>query len=515
MKFVLDDAKLDALLAPHDSSRRPGVALGIAHHGIPVYSRWLGLADAGLPMALAPGIRMRIGSTSKHFTCLCIMLLAEDGKLTPGDSLRRHLPDLKPWADGVTLAQVMSHTGGVRCSLDLLTLTDNIIGTPLPHAAQVDLLHRVETTSFAPGSDWMYSNGGYVLLTEIVRRLSGMSFEAFLQERILKPAGLFESFARPLDTDIVPYTASLHMREADGSYRRGLFGPEIGGEGNIMSTVGDMLRWLRHLNAPQVGSAETWRAMCEPVLLTGGGSTCYGFGLVNSRYRGLPVLYHTGGVIGGTCQMLKARSLGLDIIAMTNSYDALAAKIVNQILDACVEGLDTAPQSVPGPFKTGNFLNPDTGRFLRLVEKEGGPAADMGLAQIPLIRRADGSAWILSNFADGMTLREDAAGITVEEYGRVEHLHPLPDAPADANHAIIGSWDARELTARARVEAGEPATLTITGNHGSARYTLLPQAEGIWAVIGDAGPAGQIEHRDGALLLSSVSTRRLRFDRAA
>lgn len=515
MRLVLDEAKLDALLSPYDSSRRPGVALGIACDGVPVYTRWLGLADVGLPMALAPGIRMRIGSTSKHFTCLCIMLLAEEGKLAIGDSLRRHLPDLKPWADGVTLAQVMSHTGGVRCSLDLLTLTNSIIGTPLPHAAQVDVLKHVDTTSFAPGTFWMYSNGGYVLLTEIVRRLSGLSFEAFLRERILKPAGLFETFARPLDTDFIPHTASLHMRQSDGSYRRGLFGPEIGGEGNIMSTVGDMLRWLKHLDAPQVGSDETWRAMCEPVFLTGGGSTCYGFGLVNTQYRGLPVIYHTGGVIGGTCQMLKARSLGLDIIAMTNSHDALAAQIVNQILDTCVDGLDAAPQSIPGPFRTGNFLNPDTGRFLRLVEKDGGPAVQVGPAQIPLIRRADGSAWILANTADGLTARADGPGITIEEYGLIEHLLPLPDAPADASRAIAGNWDARELTARALVEAGDPAMLTITGDHGSVRYTLVPQAEGVWAAIGDAGPAGQIEHRDGALLLSSASTRRLRFDRAA
>jgi CubicO group peptidase (beta-lactamase class C family) len=97
----IDTAKLDALFVPFTSNDRPGIAVGIAHKGVPVYRRGFGLASVELPEPLSPTIRMRIGSTSKHFTCLCIMLLAEEGKLSPEDSVRKHLPELKAWADGI------------------------------------------------------------------------------------------------------------------------------------------------------------------------------------------------------------------------------------------------------------------------------------------------------------------------------------------------------------------------------------------------------------------------------
>ena len=135
--FEFDPARLDAVLAPHDHGDRPGLAVGIAHRGRPLYRRGLGLANVELPVLLAPSTRMRVASVTKHFCALAVMLLAEDGKLAIDDSLRRHLPDLGPWAEAITLKQLMGHTSGMRCSIDALFFLHGVAGRPVRRTRQL------------------------------------------------------------------------------------------------------------------------------------------------------------------------------------------------------------------------------------------------------------------------------------------------------------------------------------------------------------------------------------------
>lgn len=116
---VTVDAKaLDALFAPHDSTHLPGAAVGVALDGVPVYRKAFGLASMEIPAALTPNMRIRIGSTTKHFCCLAFMLLVEEGKARVDDEVRKYVPELGACADGVTIKNLMQHTSGLRCSLD-------------------------------------------------------------------------------------------------------------------------------------------------------------------------------------------------------------------------------------------------------------------------------------------------------------------------------------------------------------------------------------------------------------
>lgn len=476
----IDTAKLDALFAPFASSDKPGIAVGIAHKGVPVYRRGFGVASVEIPVPLSPTIRMRIGSTSKHFTCLCIMLLAEEGKLSPSDSVRKHLPELNAWADAVTLAGLMSHTSGTRCSLDILSATQNVMGAvpPVPHDAQLALLTGLETTNFPAGTSWNYSNGGYVLLTHVIARLSGMTYENFLQTRVLTPAGLYDSFARPTDIDCVPNSAMLHVPSPTGGFNRGIFGPAIGGEGSIVATVNDMLTWLRHMSAPTVGSAETWQQMRTPVLLADGTNTHYGFGLMVKPYRGTEIVSHTGGVIGGSSQMLKVAAHDLDIVIMTNVAGIDAGALVNQVIDLCVEGLEPdskAPQSVAGAFPTGDFFGLTTNRHARIIDKDGQPFLNLMPAEMPLTRHEDGSLSLMGMIT--FTPVEDG-GLDVSMSGVTERLVPLDKPGTDGTAAIAGAWHSSELNLALTV--GEDGTMQTTGKHGSASYTLDAVGPGIW-----------------------------------
>jgi CubicO group peptidase (beta-lactamase class C family) len=267
------------------------------------------------------------------------MLLVEAGLLSIDDSPRRVLPELPAWAEAMTVRQLMAHTSGMRDSLDLAMLTAGP-GAPGPEDAQLRMLAAFETVNFPPGASWNYNNGGYVLLSVIVERLSGQRLEDFLRERIFAPLGMVDTELRRLDTDLRPNSATLHLPTGDGGWTRGVFGLPVAGEGGIVSTVDDMLRWLAHMSNPIVGRRSTWDAMRTPLTTHG-----YGLGLNMTKHRGLRTVHHAGGVIGGASQMLKVLDHDLDLVVMTNGQSALDLyKLVDAVLDACFTGLEPAPR---------------------------------------------------------------------------------------------------------------------------------------------------------------------------
>ncbi len=518
ISLELDLAKLDKIFEPYNRSDQPGLVVGVAHRGLPIYRRGFGLASVELPVTLSPDIRIRIGSTTKHFCCLAIMLLAEDGKLSPDDSVRRHIPELGDWAETVTLAALMSHTGGVRCSLDIVGMTSNGMGKPLPISAQLKILTDLGSVNFPAGQAWSYSNGGYVLLTEVVERVGGSPFGTFLKDRILDPAGLDDTLLRPVDTSCLPNSATLHVRNAQGGFDRGVFGPAIGGEGGMVSTVNDMLRWLKHMSEPKVGSPATWAAMRTPVRLTNGASTGYGFGLFLGEYRGLETVHHSGNVLGGASQMLKVVGHDLDIVMLTNLAGIGPTQLTEAVLDACFSGLEAQVETTPGPSPTGDFYSAASGRLLRLANADGAPAIDFdGPAPFPIKRSADGAL-----FAPGLievSLVPRDGGVDWREFGAVDHLAPVtaPEEPEIAS--LIGVHVCREIGVTAEVTADDAAVggiarLLFSGRLGEARYRLDPRGPGVWSAISDAfGGGGVVERVEDGFVFSSSRVRRLRFVR--
>lgn len=510
-RLHFDSAKLDTLMEPFNRSDKPGLVVGVAVGGKPLYRRGFGLANVELPVALTPSMRLRIGSATKQFCCLAIMLLAEAGKLSPDESVRRYIPELHPYADSITLRALMTHTSGMRCSLDIFALTCSIMSRPLPAKEQLKLLAQLHSANFESGETFLYSNGGYVLLTEVIARVSGSSFEDFLQAHVLEPIGLFDTAARPLDTTCLANSATLHVANKAGGFDRGVFGPAIGGEGSMVSTVDDMLAWLRHLNQPKVGSEATWQAMRTPARLHSGASTGYGLGLIFGKHRGLDIVFHTGHVMGGNCQILKAPALDLDLVVMTN-VDAIDARAVAaQILDTCVEDLDPVVAHQGASVPMGRFFAANTGRYLHLIEHEGEVALDFYGAKLPLKGLADGSWWLPANVSDGAVIRANGDALDWLEYGAVDHFQPLPPAHAGEIHQIAGAYHCKEINVVAIVKAGEPDTLQLRTANGRADYKLEHQGAGFWTLHNEiAGWSGFIERREHRLLLSSQQrTRRL------
>jgi D-aminopeptidase len=484
---LFDEKKIDAIFAPFDQCRLPGAAVGIAIHGTPVYRRGFGVANMELPILLSTNIRMRIASISKHFTALAYMLLCEDGIADIDDPIGKYLPELHRSTHKVTMRQLMGNIGGLHDAYDIC---HQFSGTAYP-ATSAELLSfygDLDEINAQPGTAWIYNNGGFLILSFAIERISGQSLEQVFQDRIFEPIGMYQSLLRRWETDFVPNSATAHMTSASGEYEKSnFFGNAWAGEGGIVSTVDDMLRWLAHMDAPTVGSAATWKAMKTSQVLANGTLTGYGLGLHIDRYRGAETLYHPGGGLGSSAQMIKVPSVGLDVVILVNREDVHATALADKVLDACLVGLDPAKEQSTGSFAFGTFRSPTTGRVIQLFTNEGHQTASIDGMDIPVERDSGGILWPAGFFRDvkqAITLVGDPVqptSIRLSDFGNIDNLVRVDTEEAADVSVITGLYRSKvtgtEITVSKTVSG---AQLLAVGRFGSVTYSLECLSQGIW-----------------------------------
>ena len=536
-------AAIDALFVSVNRSDAPGVVVGVASRGKPIYRRGFGLASVELAVANTPRTRMRIGSTSKHFTCLAALLLAEEGKLDIDAGVRTYLPELPDLQPEATLRQMMSHTSGYRCYLDVGFLSDGMAIRPKGSglAAQV----RQTSVNFPPGERMIYCNGGYHMLSLIIERVSGIEFEAFLKQRIFEPLGMIDTDSVPSDFNIVPGAATLHVPLPGGGYRRGIFPTEeVRGEGAIISTVDDMLRWMAHLRGPKkVGSAASWKQMLTMTKLKNGLVNPYGLGLMKHDYRGVEVVHHAGGVIGGAAQMITVPNHELDIIVISNGAMLAPTDVANKIVDTVLgdKVLRPAPKQpeskrfkpmlgtryhAPGSGLQFGFVDNQGKLGLSILNSQGLPLYEVGanlslrfedVAVGPVVVKASALA----------TTGKPPAQLTISESGNPEKFVLLPKKSPNlkqAGKALVGRYRAADLAADATIEfSGKSLLLKVVGALATTVMELDAFSDDAfgWKVTDELLPlrgALSVERADGKVTgfrVDTSRTRHVRFQRLA
>jgi D-aminopeptidase len=491
----LDEHRIDALFSELNQCQLPGAVVGIAIGGKPVYRKGFGLASMELPVALAPSVRLRIGSTSKQFTCLAYMLLCEAGRASPDDTVGKYFPELHPLTHGVTLRQLMNNTGGLRDVYDLFQQFEDgytgagSVAQSVTSANLLSLYQEIADVNAAPGVTWSYNNGGWLLLGTAIERITGQPLEEVLWEHIFEPIGMYDTLLRRSDRDFLPNSAAQHARHPSGHFEKLYWGLDnIGGAGAVVSTVDDMLRWAAHMDSPVVGTASTWAAMKTPPRLASGISTGYGFGLVIDRYRGVETISHAGNALGGSAQMLKVPAAGLDVVVIVNREDVSSTQLARQIVDACLPELAAARPTSSAPCATGVFRSPTTGRVIQLRTRNGRQIVSVGGNDLPVEHDdEDGAlhfAFIWSEARQSMTLRGDRAqpsSILFSDFGNVDELLRVDERAAGDPEAILGRYRCETANIEATISQADGAPrLQTRGRFGSATYELEHLAERIW-----------------------------------
>jgi len=531
-------AALDALFQSLDRSDAPGVAVGITRHGKSCYRRGFGLASIEHGVTNTPWTRMRIGSTSKHFAALAALLLVEDGKLDIDAGVRRHFPQLSIPLGEPTLRHLMTHTSGYRCHIDLGYLASGLAMRPAG-AAMATLVGQ-RHANFAPGDRLLYNNSGYHLLSLIIEQVSGVSIERFLKERIFDPIGMPDTEAVTSDLMIRQGLATLHLPLPDGTWRRGIFPTERAlGEGAIVSTVDDMLRWLAHLRGPKrVGSAASWAQMMTPGQLNNGVVNPYSLGLRREAYRGVDTIHHAGGVVGGASQMLSAPDHELDIVILANSGSIdpsrLACRVIDIVLgDEVLSSPDVKARSDRfKPMWAARFHSPSSGLHIGFSDTEG----QLSLAVLngtPVPLGQDSETLQLDAFEDqaGNPIVIAVEGLSdacpgrlqISQDGRIQTLNRLPATPvlpADVGHALVGRYRAGDLDAEAEILfEGQSLVLRIAGPYATNSLALEAFSPDVFGFHGLTVPIRgmlSVERSTEAVTgfhLDTPRTRRLLFER--
>jgi CubicO group peptidase (beta-lactamase class C family) len=319
---------------PLNEGLQPGAAVLVMKDGEVVYREGFGFADLENKVRITPESVFRLGSVSKQFTTMAIMVLAEQGKLDYDDLLSKHIPELDSWP-GVTLRHMMYHTSGIPDFYERDFYADyDPEGPMVQNDMLVEVMARYPEPDFAPGEKYVYNNAAYDLLPVVVQRVTGESFYDFVRREVLAPAGMATATPFSATAPAIPNRVYGYAPAEDG-FVLDDYDPfnTVLGSGSMYATLYDFAAWERSLTANSVVSAETLQEACTEATLNDGSGTAYGFGWRIGDYRGHKRIMHGGSWVGFRTAFARYPEDGLAIAVLTNRADAEPSAFVDRIAD--------------------------------------------------------------------------------------------------------------------------------------------------------------------------------------
>ncbi|MBK9416848.1 MAG: beta-lactamase family protein [Flavobacteriales bacterium] len=330
------EAAMDAYLARYNTTDSPGLAIRILRDGAPVYSKAFGMADLEHDIPITTSSVFQIASVSKQFTAFAALLLQREGLLSLDDDVRKFIPELPEYSHVVTIRHLAQHTSGLRDIDDLLALRGIAPNDEVTHAEAVALLLRQRGLNFVPGTAFEYSNSGYMLLAEVVARVSGKPFSDFLQERIFHPLGMKDTHVMDAPGTVIANRASAYGLEGAAYVERPVNGALMGSTG-VNSTVEDLCRWAMNFKDPVVGDREMLDNMERSGKLVTNEPFTYGIGLDRKEYRGQQVVFHGGGLAGYRSYLVRVPAHDLVIAITANAEDFNPIETAEKAIDLFLE----------------------------------------------------------------------------------------------------------------------------------------------------------------------------------
>lgn len=475
---------VDSVFIAFDKPTSPGCALGIYNAGEVAYMRGYGSANLEHGIPITPRTVFDLGSTSKQFTGMSVRLLAQDGRLSLDDEVRRWIPELPAYSKPVTIRHLLHHTSGLRDYLTLMWLRGvNFDGVTTADDA-LSLIVRQRETNFEPGSEYLYSNSGFFLLSEVVRRASGKSLAEFARERLFTPLGMQQTHFHDDHTMIVPNRATGYAPRDGGGFKLSMSGFEQVGDGSVMTTVEELARWDRNFYDAGVGGRALLDSMHVPARLTSGRTLDYASGLVVGEYRGLRTVRHGGSWAGYRAELLRFPDQRTSVAVLCNYSRSAPGRLAQRVADVIL-GQQLSPMPVAGrttPSAGGNqsryvgtFRNPTTDDIRTIAVRADTLVIDYGDGEVSTLRSlgagrfaVEGSPWDVS-FPSAASLVEYVPNQPAATFVRFERVRPtVRDLDGYAGAYYSDELDVRWTIAPAptglvaRVPGGDTLRLTPT-----------------------------------------------------
>jgi len=297
-------------------ANEPGAAVIVVKNGQAVFRKGYGLANMEIGVAIEPDMIFRIGSITKQFTAVSILMLMEQGKLSLSDEITKFLPDYPTQGHKITVEHLLTHTSGIKSYTGMAEWRPQW-RKDLKMTELIDIFKN-QPMEFAPGEKWNYNNSAYVLLGAIIEKVSGQTYADFVEKNIFAPLGMNQSFYDNTQR-IIPRRAAGYSRNA-GKFVNAeyLSMSHPHAAGSLMSTVDDLAKWDAALYTEKLVKQESLKKAWTAFVLNDGKPTTYGYGWGVNTLQGMQMLTHSGGINGFTCDAVRLPESKVYVAILTN-----------------------------------------------------------------------------------------------------------------------------------------------------------------------------------------------------
>jgi CubicO group peptidase (beta-lactamase class C family) len=500
-------AAVDRIFASWNTRQTPGCAVGVARSGQTILERAYGMANLEYDVPNTPATIFEAGSVSKQFTAAAVALLAQQGKLSLDDEVSKYIPELPEYETPVTIRHMLHHTSGLRDWGTMASAMGWPRGTRVhTHAHVLDIVSRQESLNYTPGAEYLYSNTNYNLAAIIVERVSGTSFAEFTRKNLFEPLGMTSTQWRNDYTRIVKGRATAYGRARQGGWGLEMPFEDVHGNGGLLTTVSDLLKWNENFVRPRVGGVGFVRELQQRGRLSKGRQISYALGLVVSTYQGVPEVSHTGATAGYRAFLARYPDQHLSVAVLCNAGNAnpsigqrvadifLAGQMTLAARQAGEPGVALPPEHITE--KAGVYRNFVTNEPMRLVVREGKLYVDPGRELTPLsrtvFRAPNGTVGTFEFGAKGLPA---ILRLAVSSGDTLSYLLEETWTPAAAElQPYVGEYASNEAETSFRVTLEEGGKLMLRGRYGRT-LELIPAYRHAFTTAD--GPGLVLFRRDG------------------
>jgi CubicO group peptidase (beta-lactamase class C family) len=343
--------EVDDILAKYNEPGMPGCAIGVVQNDVLVLSRGYGLADVENNVPINADTRFDIGSMSKQFLAMAVLMLASEGKIDLDADVHAYVSELPRYESKISLRNLLHHTSGLKDYDQLQRIAGWRDGDVQSFSDVLWIIERQKSLAFEPGSRYSYSDSNYFLLGIIAQRVTGKPVDKLLEEMIFRPLGMNNTSLRTNHWALVPHKAWPYRIE-DGKPQLFLNGEEPLGDGGVFSTIADLAKWERNFDDGKVGGMRILQEMQQAEPLADGTPNEYAAGLYVRRYGKLRMIEHSGASYGFLAEKIRFPEEHLSVMALCNRRDGPYVEISNSLADLYLRLSSKAEETAPTEIQT-------------------------------------------------------------------------------------------------------------------------------------------------------------------
>ena len=309
------EQQVDAILNEQYEHNGPGATALIYKNGDVIYRKGFGYANLELDVKMNPNHVFEIGSITKQFTAIAILMLEEQGKLKVDDDITKFIPDYPTHGNTITVHHLLNHTSGIKSYTAMKSFREKARVDMTP-TELIDVFKN-EPMDFNPGEQYRYNNSGYIILGHIIEVVTGASYEDFVQKNFFDKLGMSNSYYGSHQKLIK--NRAYGYQDRDGYVNADYLSMTLPyAAGSLMSNVDDLLKWQKALNTYQLISKATYEKAINGSSLNNGEHIGYGYGLQSGNIQGSKSISHGGGIFGYTTQGIYLPEEDVFVSVLTN-----------------------------------------------------------------------------------------------------------------------------------------------------------------------------------------------------